>query len=75
MDLDLIALSHAIALREGTNLRYMNVQEVILSNGNVKTEQERPVSYWVNVTEQLDALGWDKAAHLSEDLSRVQIEL
>ncbi|KAF9362995.1 hypothetical protein BGX34_005094 [Mortierella sp. NVP85] len=56
-------------------IELVDIMEAILSNGNAEIEQERPVSYWANVTEQLDALGWDKAAHLSEDLSRVQIEL
>lgn len=62
-------------LRDATDPCHVDVQEAILSSGNVKTEQEKPVSYWTNITEQLDTLGWDKAAHLSEDLSRVQIEL
>ncbi|KAF9939158.1 hypothetical protein BGZ65_011309 [Modicella reniformis] len=53
-------------------IELVDTLEAILS---AMTDHEKPVSYWKNITEQLDTLGWDKSAHLSEDLSRVQIEL
>ncbi|KAI8351053.1 E3 ubiquitin-protein ligase FANCL-like protein [Mortierella sp. GBAus27b] len=56
-------------------IELVDTLEAILSSRAAKAENEKSVSYWASITEQLDTLGWDKVAYLSEDLSRVQIDL
>ncbi|KAI1315760.1 hypothetical protein EDD11_000363 [Mortierella claussenii] len=50
-------------------------QEAILSNRSLNADQERPLSYWSHIMEQLDAVGWERVTNLNKDLSQVQIEL
>jgi len=50
-------------------------QESILSSVGKKENKENSVAYWSNIMAQIDALGWDRASHLSPDLRRAEIEI
>ncbi|KAI8603701.1 WD-repeat region-domain-containing protein [Dissophora ornata] len=68
-------------MREATDMTSFLIElvdtlEGILSSRSAEAgPQERPISHWSHITEQLDALGWNKITHLGEDLNRAQIEL
>ncbi|KAF9585314.1 hypothetical protein BGW38_002927 [Lunasporangiospora selenospora] len=53
----------------------VDMLEVLICNSKREMDLERPVSFWPQVIEQLDAVGWDKVLQLNKDLSQVQIGL
>ncbi|KAG0301419.1 hypothetical protein BGZ98_008368 [Dissophora globulifera] len=57
-------------------IELVDTLEGILSSKSTDIDfQERSVSYWSQIMEQLDALGWEMITDLNADLSKVQIEL
>ncbi|KAG0357499.1 hypothetical protein BGZ54_000322 [Gamsiella multidivaricata] len=60
---------------QGFLIELVDTLEAILSSQSMSTGQEKPVSYWSSVMEQLDILGWDRVSQMKEDFSQVQIEL
>ncbi|KFH72826.1 hypothetical protein MVEG_00051 [Podila verticillata NRRL 6337] len=58
----------------GFLIEFIDMLEAIIST-NEHNSQLKPVSYWTHITEQLDSVGWDRVAHLDQEMAKVQIEL
>ncbi|KAF9957306.1 hypothetical protein BGZ72_001944 [Mortierella alpina] len=56
-------------------IELVDTLEAILSAKHVGNDGGEPVTYFSQITEQLDALGWHRVTHMSQDLSKLQIEL
>ncbi|KAF9573063.1 hypothetical protein EC968_009023 [Mortierella alpina] len=56
-------------------IELVDTLEAILSAKRARNDGGEPVAYFSQITEQLDTLGWHRVSHMSQDLSKVQIEL
>ncbi|KAF9967758.1 hypothetical protein BGZ70_008310 [Mortierella alpina] len=56
-------------------IELVDTLEAILSAKRAGNNGSEPVTYFSQITEQLDTLGWHRVTHMSQDLSKVQIEL
>ncbi|CAO3570880.1 unnamed protein product [Mortierella alpina] len=56
-------------------IELVDTLEAILSAKRAASNGSESVTYFSQITEQLDTLGWHRVTHMSQDLSKVQIEL
>ncbi|KAG0347694.1 hypothetical protein BG004_007177 [Podila humilis] len=55
-------------------VEFVDMLEEIIST-NTRNSQDKPVSYWSHIVEQLDSIGWDRISSLEKDMSKIQINL
>ncbi|KAF9180047.1 hypothetical protein BGZ50_006486 [Haplosporangium sp. Z 11] len=56
-------------------IELIDTLEAILSSKSARGDPVKSVTYWSYIIDELDALGWHRIAHITQDLSQVQIEL